>query len=62
LPPFFDFPAIGCLSLDKPVVPGVDVEEVMDTSLGPEKKVCFNIGDRWYSGWSIPIVRHRKDQ
>jgi len=30
------------------MVPGVDVEEVMDTSVGPKKKACFNIGGRWY--------------
>ena len=29
-------------------IPGVDVGEVVDTSLGPKKKVCFNIGGRWY--------------
>ena len=29
-------------------IPGVDVGEVVGTSLGPKKKVCFNIGGRWY--------------
>jgi len=29
-------------------IPGVDVGKVVDTSLGPKKKVCFNIGGRWY--------------
>ena len=29
-------------------IPGVDVGEVVDTSLGPKKKVCFNIGGKWY--------------
>jgi len=29
-------------------IPGVEVGEVVYTSLGPKKKVCFNIGGRWY--------------
>ena len=29
-------------------IPGVDVGEVVDTSLGPKKKVCFNIGGKWF--------------
>ena len=29
-------------------IPGVWVGEVVDTSEGPMKKVCFNIGGRWY--------------
>ena len=35
-------------SKHKSRIPGVDVGEVVDTSLGPKKKVCFNIGGRWY--------------
>ncbi len=33
-------------SKHKSRIPGVDVGEVVDTSLGPKKKVCFNIGGR----------------
>ena len=29
-------------------IPGVDVGDVVDTSLGPKKKVCFNIGGKWF--------------
>jgi len=29
-------------------IPGVDVGHVVDTSLGPKKKVYFNMGGRWY--------------
>jgi len=35
-------------SKQKSRIPGVDVGEVVDTSLGPKKKVCFNIGGKWY--------------
>ena len=35
-------------SKNKSRIPGVDVGEVVDTSLGPKKKVWFNIGGRWY--------------
>jgi len=35
-------------SKNKSRIPGVDVGEVVDTSLGPKKKVCFNIGGKWY--------------
>jgi len=35
-------------SKNKSRIPGVAVGEVVDTSLGPKKKVCFNIGGRWY--------------
>jgi len=33
-------------SKQKSRIPGVDVGEVVDTSLGPKKKVCFNIGGK----------------
>ncbi|MBW1928874.1 MAG: hypothetical protein JRH08_08185 [Deltaproteobacteria bacterium] len=29
-------------------IPGVDVGEVVDTSVGEKKKVCFNIGGKWF--------------
>ncbi len=29
-------------------IPRVDVGEVVDTSVGPKRTVCFNIGGRWY--------------
>jgi len=29
-------------------IPGVDVGEVVDTSAGKKKKVCFNIGGKWF--------------
>jgi len=40
-------------------IPGVDVGDVVDTSLGPKKKVCFNIGGKWFfrmvdPGWRAP--------
>ena len=40
-------------------IPGVFVEDVADTSLGPKKKVCFNVGGRWYfrmvdPNWKAP--------
>lgn len=40
-------------------IPGVDVGEVVDTSVGEKKKVCFNIGGKWYfrmvdPGWRAP--------
>jgi len=40
-------------------IPGVFVGDVVDTSLGPKKKVCFNVGRRWYfrmvdPNWKAP--------
>ena len=40
-------------------IPGVFVGDVVDTSLGPKKKVCFNVGGRWYfrmvdPNWKAP--------
>ena len=29
-------------------IPGVDVGDVVDTSAGKKKKVCFNIGGKWF--------------
>ena len=29
-------------------IPGVHVGEVVDTGLGPKKKVCFNINGKWF--------------
>jgi len=29
-------------------IPGVDVGQVVDTSVGEKKKVCFNIGGKWF--------------
>ena len=29
-------------------IPGVDVGDVVDTSVGEKKKVCFNIGGKWF--------------
>lgn len=29
-------------------IPGIYVGEVVPTSLGEKKKVCFNIGGTWY--------------
>ena len=40
-------------------IPGVFVGDVVDTSKGPKKKVCFNVGGRWYfrmvdPNWKAP--------
>jgi len=29
-------------------IPGVWVGEVVDTSMGPKKKICFRIKGKWY--------------
>lgn len=29
-------------------IPGVWVGEVVNTSVGPRKKICFRIGNKWF--------------
>ena len=45
-------------------IPGVYVGEMVDTSVGEKKKVCFNIGGKWYfrmvdPGWRAPGRPHK---
>jgi hypothetical protein len=44
---------------DKSRIPGVPVGDQVATSIGTKKKVCFNIGGRWFfrmvdSDWRAP--------